>query len=550
MLVLDYPKLATDNSITIPPFHTGHLGFLPDTPVHMYLTHPQRKGTKEYSELLITPFQRNVGEMMRISCIMEDRPGVVERLIDAVSELNVNIVTQESASINHLNHHLVSMIVDLSSSYLPRSEPTEVSRLDYADFRGLLPLDDTRVIELFESVLINCGDLIVWDNLAGAVLPRIKLERIHTQSGVAADATAFAIGTQRFHVKIDVPNGILGRIRTDLGVSRSDDVTYLILSETEQRVLRVVFFRQSTAARIVHLAFYHQDAPKALSGILRPLARARFNIITSLLRKETNEESVWEALLEYRGTEPLPAPEQRSEWAAELVVRNSRPDEIGGLRDSQVSVGRPRYPKLPANVRVPLNEKLAGSFAAAPPVAPAEVAEQSRSGWPGPAGAGEDNPRARLIASIERRRSGRPVVFISFPGQAQVHARVLSEALVAFCDVTNGMTSEGQPILDEVVEKIRSADLFVGIWHHDGEASGQVSPWMPFEYGVALAARKPAVVVHSELVAERIWKRINPGLNHPAYSDVTFAAEMVPKIVNVVQRRLGSGALRRRVDVA
>jgi MinD superfamily P-loop ATPase len=153
MLVLDYPKMTKDGSITIPPFHTGHLGFVPETPVHMYLTHSQRKGAKEYSELLVTPFQRNVGEMLRLSCIMEDRPGVVERLIDAISDLNVNIVTEESASINHLNHHLVSMIVDLSSSYLPRSEPTETSIRDYGDYRGIVPLNDTRAVELFESIL-------------------------------------------------------------------------------------------------------------------------------------------------------------------------------------------------------------------------------------------------------------------------------------------------------------------------------------------------------------------------------------------------------------
>lgn len=539
MLVLDYPRRATDGSLTIPPFHTGHLGFLPETPVHMYLTFPQRRGAREYTELLITPFQRNVGEMMRLTCIMEDAPGVVERLVDAVSDLNINIVTQESASINHLNHHLVSMIVDLSSCYLPRSKPRESALGGYSDYRGLVPLDDTRALALFESIFIRCAHLIRWDDVAGTNLPRVKLERIHTQSGVAAEGTARVDKQESFHVQINVPPNIMGRIRTDLGMARSDEIPYLILSETEQRVLRVYFFRAGIASRIVHLAFYHQDAPRALSGILKPLARAEFNIVTSLLRKETQEESVWEALLEYRGVGQLPPADRLNDWAAELMKSSVDTNDIGGLRDSQILIGKPRYPSRP-DIRVSLNTLLGMAPNALissdddQPTVVSQLQLMAQTGIP------EDDPRVRLLMTIDRRMSGKPVVFVSYPVRAQVHARVLSDALAPFFTVANGMTAEGQPILDDIVEKIRGADLFVGIWHHESD-SGDISPWMPFEFGVALSAGKPTIVVHSERVNERIWNRINPGMHHPEYSDVTFSGDMVPKIVEVVRKRLGLG---------
>lgn len=538
MLVLDYPRRAADGNLTIPPFHTGHLGFLPETPVHTYLTHFQRKGAREYSELLITPFQRNVGEMMRLGCIMEDAPGVVERLVDAVSDLNINIVTQESAAINHLNHHLVSMIVDLSSCYLPRAEPRESALRDYGDYRGLVPLDDSRAVALFESIFIRCAHFILWDDVAGTKLPRVKLERIHTQSGVAAEGIAHVERKPNFHIQISVPGNIMGRIRTDLSMTRTDEIPYLILSETEQRVLRVYFFRESIATRIVHLAFYHQDAPRALSGILKPLARAQFNIVTSLLRKETQEESVWEALLEYRGTEQLPPVESLNEWAAEIMKASSDASDVGGLRDSQISIGKPRYPNR-QDTRVFLNEKLSSVRSSLTSTEDAQHTVVSQLQLLAQKGMPEDDPRVRLLMTIDRRMSGRPVVFVSYPYRAHVHARVLHDALIPYCTIVNGMMSEGQPILDDVVEKIKAADLFVGIWHHESEVTKDVSPWMPFEYGVALSAGKPAIIVHSALVDEKIWKRINPGMNQPEYSDVTFSSETVPKIVEVVRKRLG-----------
>lgn len=538
MLVLDYPKHNGDGLITVPPFHTGHLSFLPDTPLHLYLTHSKHPSIRDYIELLVTPFQRNVGEMLRLSCIMHDGPGVVERLIDAVSDLNINIVTQESAPVNHLSHHLVNMIVDLSSSFLQRSKPPESVWRIYGDYRGLVPLDDIRTLTLFESIFVNCADLILWDDVSGTPLPRLKLERIHTQSGVAADGTAIVTGVEKFHININIPNGLISRIRTSLGISREGPIHYLIFSETEERVLRVFFFKPKIVPRIVHLACYHQDAPKTLTGMLKPIARAQFNIITSLLRKETRDESVWEAILEYRGDHPLPAPEQRNEWAADLIAKHSEPADIDGLRDAQIAIGVPRYPKR-ADARVSLNDKLAGRPShPSPPKNYQMILEEKREALSNRGNSGAEIPALRLLTKISRRFGQLPIVFLSYPLVAEVHARVLEAALKSQCTIVSGMKSEGQMILDDIVEKIYAADVFVAIWHHENEVSGQISPWMPFEYGVALASRKPVVIAHSQRVDPDIRKRINPAQSHPVYSDVTFASETVPTIVEMVRRKL------------
>src|SRR5918912_3995863 len=109
MIVLDYLKKTINNSICVPPFHTGHLGLLPNTEVSIGL---MNLPTTHHCELVITPYEPSISDMAHVHCIMKDRPGVVQRLVDAVSLLGINIVTQESSAINQLNHHSVDLLID------------------------------------------------------------------------------------------------------------------------------------------------------------------------------------------------------------------------------------------------------------------------------------------------------------------------------------------------------------------------------------------------------------------------------------------------------
>src|SRR4051812_46351988 len=104
MLVLDYPKSTSvdDPTIVVPPFHTGHLGFVPGTEVVVGLVRPGKQPSAD-SELAITPFyKRDVDDMAVLTAVMHDDVGVVERLVRAVADLGVNVETEESSSITHL----------------------------------------------------------------------------------------------------------------------------------------------------------------------------------------------------------------------------------------------------------------------------------------------------------------------------------------------------------------------------------------------------------------------------------------------------------------
>lgn len=99
MLVLDYlrPLLQCNGdqrAITIPPFHAGHLGFVPDSEVHIGLLAPfTQDGT--HCEILVTPYEAGM-QLGRLTCTMLDRRGVVKQLVDAVSSLDVNIMLVET----------------------------------------------------------------------------------------------------------------------------------------------------------------------------------------------------------------------------------------------------------------------------------------------------------------------------------------------------------------------------------------------------------------------------------------------------------------------
>jgi hypothetical protein len=85
------------------------------------------------------------------------------------------------------------------------------------------------------------------------------------------------------------------------------------------------------------------------------------------------------------------------------------------------------------------------------------------------------------------------------------------------------------------------SDYFIGIWHHDETLPTQdgkygISPWMPFEYGIANALGKPSLVVHSDRLDEQIWKRINSGIANPEYKDLFFATDTLDRILQYCHR--------------
>lgn len=146
MIVLDYLKGMKNNEIVIPPFHTGHLGLIPNTQVKLGVISPFSY-EPSHCEIILTPYEPT-NQMAVISCVMKDGIGVVKKLIDAISSLKINIITQESSSINHQSHHTINLLVDISHSEIKKDETFEWSRHKYNEFSYVFPLNDQKYLKI------------------------------------------------------------------------------------------------------------------------------------------------------------------------------------------------------------------------------------------------------------------------------------------------------------------------------------------------------------------------------------------------------------------
>lgn len=338
-----------------------------------------------------------------------------------------------------------------------------------------------------------------------------------------------------YHVKINLPETIGSLLRQYLGTKEGQSLTYLLVSDTDERALRAFFPTSAVEEKLIHLGFYHDDIPGALYAILRALARARFNIVASLLRKHKASRNVWEAVLEYRGKNFINLPlsgKELCDWVATNLIEVA--DNPLELKRCNIEIGLPLYPKYSSGWRgsINFNERLI--LDNAQELIPKNINEllnERKKAIAQPTIDPDKKKRVSdLITTVSNRvaMSDTPTLFISYPRIAERHAEMVKKKLHGKYQILDYVLPDGEIILDEVVRRILSCTYFIGIWHHDDThptdgGKYNISPWMPFEYGIAISANKHAIVIHSELLDERVWKRINPGVSHPQYSDIYFS---------------------------
>lgn len=534
MIVLDYLKKTGDLAITVPPFHTGHLGLIPGTEVLIGIMAPWTAGPA-HCEVVVSPFSQNAQHMARISCTMKDDIGVVGKLVSAISRYGVNIASQESSSINHLNHHTINMIVDLSTSSLEEERTKESIIRLYSRFDNLVPLHDFRYVLLFESIMIHCGDMIVWEDLLGRDLPKLTIQPLSNPKINKKQQTTIVqkVEAKPYHVQVSLPENMCSMIRNTLRHSGEQDIGYILLSDTDERNLRIVFLTREIAESLVHIGFYHNDIPGALAEIMQAAASSRFNILTSLIRKQTATRNVWEALLHYRGDEAMPSDmtyAQGCSWVATLLKKNA--GNLAQMVEPNVEVGPPLYPKRKstANQRIALAEGRSAALPREPQKLEDLLAQRIADAKSIPLGSIEASRTNEVLSLVERRvrKGDKPTIFLSYPRNATRHVELLRDSLSTHYNFSEYQQADGEIIVEEVLRRVLDSDFFIGIWHHDdqmpvGNGKFSISPWMPFEYGIALSARKQNIVIHSDKLDERVWKRINPHVTNPEYSDLFWS---------------------------
>jgi predicted amino acid-binding ACT domain protein len=557
MLVLDFVREtpAENPSILLPRIHSGHLGFVPGTRVHVATPTVASRPADMRTEVLVTSLHTTPENTALVSVVLHDAIGVVRSLVQALSWLNINIEVQESSSIDYLDLHRVGMIVDLGTELPDEETPEQVQQL-YRPYAANLPIHSRRYVQLFDMIVAQCGDALWWHNYEGGLrIPALYVRPLTRRDELNSSNVILEGSEDKLHTEIKLPENVADHIRRrlDVGTGVPEQLSYMFVSDTNDRTLRTFFLPETIAERLVHIGIYHSDRAGTLARVLDVIAAAEFNIITSLLRKHSENTSVWEAVLEYQGVEKPPSkPGRRGQlpnwyrtklvpWIHEKLRASPRFQQIDGCG---VAIGPPLYPRRygganPDNLQSLSRRRKRAENPPKPTNATViSLLDQRQTDIKPGRSPADQEVATELLGTVasHRRRIRQRTLFLSYPKTcSQIVEAYLRPALEPPQRPSYHLTQFQEPrpsdIQKQIIALIREADYFLAIWHPDeGEHDYRLSPWMFFEYGIAHAADKPIVVAcHDDLEAIDPRRLVgNTGLI--MYNDANFASDKAPKI--------------------
>lgn len=562
MLVLDFVRTATQASpsILVPRFHSGHLGFVPKTNVHVGLPRPLPGQHERHTEVLVTAFDTSPGDLALISLTLRDTIGVVRSIVRAVSHLGINIEVLESSSVDHLDRHRIAMLADLSEATVQSGvTPSRRIQYEYAPYATNVPIDDARLIALFDVIVAQSANKLVWQRTHnGRLLLELYIRPLPGRAMRNASQVALKASGDERHTEIKLPRQIREHITNRLAAPFPH--SYIFVSDTTERNLRAYFLPPSQAKQLVHVGVYHSDKPGTLARILDVLAAAEFNIITSLLRKYDKRKSVWEGVLEYKGHDGDSPPERPSDTAdlSNWYRKSLLPWTHGKLKDSPllkemlgtaVALGPPLYPKSYGGLDPKIRRRLSASRATvqAPRLTPLDIdgllAQRAAdlTALAGDAADESDTNEPTVTRNLievvtrHRQRLRKRTLFLSFPESVKELVEDYLRPELTGYHVTQYQESHPGDVRHSVITLIHRSDYFLGVWHPDGQSPApreSLSPWLYFEYGVAFASGKPQVVAYHRGLPKTAWKRLESDSGLIDYDEADFATRAVPRILD------------------
>ena len=135
-------------------------------------------------------------------------------------------------------------------------------------------------------------------------------------------------------------------------------------------------------------------------------------------------------------------------------------------------------------------------------------------------------------------------VFISYLSSADDLKKIMHERLertrcpgeppewsVEKYDGNAGLPQE----VDRIIRhKILISDFVIGIWRGEPSFDTEISPWLPYELGVAKAYQKHCCLVVSRRLPERVF-RVDPAIERISFGD---AAEFIERVEKTLIPRL------------
>lgn len=541
MLILDKPRPFRGTKLWLPLYHRGHLSLLSGTKLWLCLL-PGTKVPSHMPEIIVSPINfASWPDLWRIEATVTEEVGVVHKILKVLRDHNINVLAEESSSIDRQRFHRVELIVDLRA-YASISDGDTAKR-------------STGIVEalpdLCRALLAQLTQQITF---MPSREPRLRISRmnglheahrayqiVHHQyingqgfRPTVEEARAEVVGSKGW---ITLPRDILTSLSQAVNPippseQRAEDgLSYLLVSDTKERYLRSYFVRPSD--RLLSVTLSHEEKIGALSRITDILQRSRFNILTSLCRLYTHGgraqyELVLQPPLELTTNEAVRREFERilgvrdllSEYKLEVSYKLNYKSPFGfdPLKESDPDQGDDPAVDLPKSVEETLERQVAAL----------------RVRMRGAGASAEDSLRSTLAGKLldEERRVRqnyipRKILFLSFSfgSSSEKINTVVAECEKLGFEVTIAKQLSEPVVREGIIRKISESTHFLAIWGDEGavKAGRQLWPsvWLHWELGVASAmGLRPRLLVSNAITSEA-W-RVYPEVPHEIFESSLF----------------------------
>lgn len=538
MLILDSLCELSKPEIELPFYHKGHLSLKSGTRVTLCLIKPADPSFARMTEMIVSPISfRSWQHLWRVTAVFREQQGVVNKLLTVVRDSGLNVLFEESSSVQNRNLHEVHLVCDASAvSSVPewRQEEVHIASLK----RRIAAILINELADYHDQLLLSVdrmdGIYTAWQRYREA---QVNGEWSGWESSAIRDG------------KLPLPGEMFNRITTT-GKARA-----LLVSDTRERLLRVFF--PSPDVHFTYVRISHLDSVGALASITGVLAD-EFDIVTSLTRvKDQGQENHFELLL-FNETLPAEEDERRRRQRIETLL------SISSLASLNLRVSYPTSVESAAGEGIPLTAKRRSRRKRKAPAVDQELANLStaailqrrlseytedRIGLSQFEEAEKLSRRLKILNKLAVEEGGihlGTTVFLSFefarPDIFQGVEKICKDLGLA---VISGQNPNEEKIFRQaIINRVLDADCFLGVWTGMG---GRLTPWFLWEYGVAQAVGKPCELLLHREVDKEMSIRITPEQHHNVFSGVDFvdyAREALGRLRNVVRkRRLRSAGL-------
>lgn len=531
MLILDSIINLEEEQIAIPFYHRGHLSLKSGTSVTLALIPPQPQNGSQMLEMVISPIRfESWPNLWRIEVDFHEASGVVSKLLSIVAEQNLNVLNEESSSIENRNFHSVELIVEIKNNNNLTGDSVQ------NEIKGMLALERRITALCIDNIKFESGrPRIRVKKMKGLRNSWRKLLAIQDPQNKVPFRPIIE-NTPIINKSITIPTRMLDLIK------RTGSLRTLPLSDTKERLMRIFFPRENNGFTFVRIA--HQDSPGALAEITRELAKG-FDIINSLTRiQKQGSQNHLELLLHsneyYRDNSTDSKKRKDIIWdLLSNVSLKSYQLEISFPQSVETSNLLNLKPEAPfERISFKTQKNIARNEPNFHKQSTGEILKRKIDFYDEKVSKESVFTKRQIfqeklsvlknLLNQEGDSKAKSKIFISYSFKMKDLLDITEKIIQQdknFELITgkNPFDEKGSPFRDVIINKIKSCDGFLGIWTQKNRE--KFSPWMLWELGVAQAFNLPFRLLIHDKVDSFFYQTVNPEIHHLTFNDYNFETE-------------------------